>query len=372
MTAAGPSLGSVTHLAINTLLIWHTVAPNMITTTSSLLVPLAKACPLLQTLELDGDIGDEALAAFGASCPNLSRLILTAFSVSFNNLLTVLPNLLHVEVLNSKYVYAMGRSLEGYCQNAARTLSYSKHLQTMVLPEWNIKHASAWSLLPPSLTTIQMGACEASPPPGTMLSAVKEFSVGTPSKPNSNHVNIQQLVGILQAMPHLKHLRCRAVCLFDSDQLSSLRILHDRCLAGIHSPPSIELKMPTSTPLHDDVGVFLSLSAVLSAFSSLKASGRFPNGGLTRLVRVFPNLVCLELFQPKDLTEGAAGLLKTLASLRTLKIVESDTVTRRDARAFMRLPSLRFLHLIKCRLISDAKDLQASARDGLVIEVQPC
>lgn len=76
------SLSSVIHLAISTLMFWHMLAPNMITIVSSFLAPLAKACPLLQTLEVDGDIGPEALAAFGASCSRLSRLILSVFSLS--------------------------------------------------------------------------------------------------------------------------------------------------------------------------------------------------------------------------------------------------------------------------------------------------
>lgn len=342
---------------------------DVITIVSSDLVGLAKACPLLHTLELNGEIGPAALAAFGSSCPNITRLVATSFSLPFNNLLTVFPSLVHVEV---KFPCDMHASAAGYCSNAARALSHSTKLETMVLPYFDIKHASSWTLLPASLTTLKIGQCEAAPPQGTTHTALKTLSFGSTSDLSSMRTSPTCLVSILHAMPQLQLLDCCAVTLCDASDLASLFAINNIFSDGIGTPPSITLEPAPTGSLHEgsDVHTFLAPSPVLPALTCLTVKDCLGGSkGTKQLIRVFPNLISLDLSDPTGILEATAGLLVKLTLLQTLTVSMSASLTEEGVLALMRLPSLRDLHLVNCKQEVIASARLFAAREGLLVEV---
>lgn len=367
-----PSLSSVTHLIINTLRFTQSPAlhHDVITIVSSYLVVLAKACPLLQTLELNGEVGPAGFAAFGSSCPNITRLVATSFSLPFNNLLTVFPSLVHVEV---NFHCDMHASAAGYCSNAARALSHSTKLETMVLPYFDIKHASSWTLLPASLKTLKIGVCEAAPPPGTTLTALKVLSFGSKSDLPSMRTSPPCLVSILHAMPQLQLLDCCAVTLCDANDLASLFAINNICLNRIGTPPHITLEPAPTGSLHEGSNVqkFLAPSPVLPALTGLTIMDCLGGSeGTKQLIRVFPNLISLELSDPTGILEATAGLLVKLTLLQTLTVSLSASLTGEGVLALMRLPSLKNLHLVNCKQEVVASARLSAAREGLLVKVQ--
>lgn len=368
------ALSTLTHLFINTRLYPDTTATlntlrtmRLISSASSILAPLAKACPLLQRLHMDGDIGLEALSAFGATCPHVNYIFLSAPSIPrpiLYHLHNLFPKLATLEVkeFNAALDDAGHEAVvESYCSDVAHALSSCAHLASLHLASLHVTHASTWDYLPPSLRELTVGSLDAAPAAATTLPALEGLRCWRAHSLNAP-LPLAMLSRILRAAPNLRTLRGGVETLCQEGDMGSVLALHERGGLRTGDRGALELRIRGG-----EIATFFLPFPALSLFTSVYVLTRCTANGLVELVRVFPNLLGLT-FIDTGFTDDMASRLVGLGSLRALEITDCKGLTDVGALAITRLPSLRYMTLSRCGL-SGAEVLQAQARPGLVVEV---
>lgn len=370
----GPALTSVTNLIINTKLYPAAQPTNpeimwLTTIASSKLAALAKACPALRSLQLEGDIGLEALSALGALCPHIIDVSVSSLSIPCNilhNLYTILPSLLHFRVtafdcdLEDESDTAF---LEAYSRDAAHALSSCSRLRSLDLPHLHISEASTWGYFPPKLWKLTMGVCSVPPHLGVTLPALTELSLGR-ARPHSMG-NVRTISGILLAAPQLMSMRTIIHSSCEEGDLEAISILHNRCQAGLFTTPLFFKKDSQA------IGGFLHPFPTLPGIHTLFFTGvEFPDDSIKDLARVFPNLENLSLIGP-ELMDDSVGLLSGLTGLQSLSILLCHGMTDIGVLICMQLPSLILLEMSASAGISGIEVLQAQARPGLEVVLKP-
>lgn len=366
------ALQSVTHLVLNTALFEHdskgfsmAAAGKQIQDASSVLSPLASSCPALQQLKINGDIGLEALSAFGNLCPSLVHLELTALSIPcsvMGDLHTLIPRLQHFEVCIDTGEQPPAGSV-AYCCSVAQLLSSCAELKTLILPLLSISQSSVWSKLPSSLEVIRLLSCVCPPPPGMLLPVLTTFEARN-AKGLDTVLEVQTIAGIIQAAPHVRLSRGYFRMFGDSDNLLGLTSLHDRL-----QPCPNSVAVVIDVMQFDIDASFMSLFPVFPSFVRLRVIGWLSSSNYEPLVRVFPNVVELTLFS-SGFSDDCVTHLHRMPALHTLGIRGSNYLTDTGVLACMQLPCLRLLGLAACELISSEELLQAQAPVGLRVIVK--
>lgn len=366
----GPLLNSVKQLNLSTTLLPDcaqvAIAPSirtLVAACSPLLACVARACPNLKGLFLDGEIG-LALSAF-ASCPKITQLDLVCGSIpvyALHQIHELFPALQHLEV--RKVDVDAGGIEDGklaaawYGHNVAHALSFCANLKTLILPWLRISQADTWTYLPRSLTVLKIYDCTRPPPPGTQLPALKELLFYMKAGPDGMGVRV--LAAILQAAPCLSDLSYEVLVSCHADEPPNIMVVYKRIKTGLVT------KQFRIYNLTADIGLFLSSMGPLPAIKALDIAGRLPSDSVHEVVRVFPNLHELTVAGP-GFIDNSEDLLVGLESLTSLCITCCSDMTDVRVLGCMRLPRLTILMIAECPNVSTEEVLQAHAREGLEI-----
>lgn len=377
----GHAIRSITRLAITTSNIERSSTADM----TVVLSQLAVACPALQCLQVEGDIGRELLAAFGAACPNLSCLNVM-YEIpcdTVQQLHMILPNLSEISVAHeSDY----GVTLEGahpfflVLLTCASLTTFDAGARFLTLEMW---HA-----LPFGLKELSC-ALEFEPLSGLrVLSNLKCFDCYCHSI--SNHVDMLSLVAVLRAAPGLQSLHCIGYSKEGCHKMMScvtmkplislipdLMYLHHRAVAGLYVKSVIDsgevlqglnlclLGSKSTNPTYTAAIFMASLPPLpactglrLSQMEDTSISGHIPTMA-SLIAAKFPNLGMLTITDSDAVSLRDLSFLQACRALQHLAIERAPISLTQLVRACAYLVSLESIQLHNCGFsVADGVELE--------------
>lgn len=196
---------------------------------AALLVPLASICTMVQRLTVSGDVGAPLLAAFGASCKQLTRLetanIRHATAERLNELLPMVTS-------TRMSVFDPYGEHNDHSGNHMLAISTCRTLTSLDLPDHELTEQT-WRALPPSLQELDVGRISGAWGPNSLVPAGLHLP-NLKKVTTIGHLPLSQLVTLLSAAPNLQLLVMGDVLVpRSSNQIANMKLLHARLSAGL-------------------------------------------------------------------------------------------------------------------------------------------
>lgn len=342
--------------------------------THTLCKMLAIAAPDLQNLHVQGRFEDAAFDVFGSNCPQLTHLHVDAISFPISMLKEAAKHLKLLTCLTLTYpgrlvdsqplAEYVGQALQPFPSVCKLVLDFHESI-ALECHQLNLRHVPG--SLRELVCTCQMRFAITAP---EIFSNLHTLSLKIESC-------YPDLIPILVAAPHLKQLSIlgQSRLMFDNGMLYMMPALQKRLASGLQLiVPSCRL-YGTNAIVNCLLASFPVLPSVLSCTLDSKSQlMRFP---LTRINRVFPKLVELQLLT-SSLGTGDTGLtiqqLGSLAAckyLKRLKIHAAMNITTAAlAELCLSLPCLEVFGCMQNQHVDQPQLQSAVLAQGRVISIE--
>lgn len=356
---------------------------------------LAPAVPALQQLQVSSHVGRGLLAAFGSSCPNLSRLVVIdggAFE-ALTQLHLVIPGLTHCQVEPPQVA---GDWLPPVAPCCLVLLSCTSLTRLDVGPA--TLSLDMWNSLPSGLRELH---CALTPEPLVGLSILSLQTFRCSCTFSGNCIEMASLVAVLRVSPELQSLHvvgwgldsersnfisevyftCSASSISDLVYLngrvsSGLAVTSTRCAGGEFLGLNLSVSLWSDNDQYATFTEFLVMLPPLPAITGLILCSDVAEHSISAISRaiasVFPSITALVLELPQSISTQDLARLGSFTSLQHLSLQDAEVTEGSLAMLCSRLVALKVLRLERCGEFAeeDGELLQSLLHDfSLKIEV---